>query len=354
MLPPEGGASLWTAILCRVLFFFFFQAEDGIRDLTVTGVQTCALPICSTWTSPSCTPTCPRTRGSARWWRSGRAWPSPWAYWRSPPLPSPASCITSASAATRSMTRKKRKPSTRRRRSKRSSGHEVRTAPATDHPLPRADPHQPLDRGDLLRTDGLVRAGIVPPCPVSADPAVRRRTVDAHPASVHRPGDGGGLCAAGVPHVARQPAERRRWQVDARHARCTAQRRRAAATGGPLQCRPETAVLGHHRLPVGAVADRLRDLAAVLQSFLPDRGDPVLGACPCAVRLGADLRDRGAHLCGDLDQGVGAGDDAGQGDLRVGVQAPPAVVPGHPARAAGTGLAAGPAALHPLQANATA
>src|SRR2546430_3095720 len=28
-----------------MLFFFFFQAEDGIRDLTVTGVQTCALPI---------------------------------------------------------------------------------------------------------------------------------------------------------------------------------------------------------------------------------------------------------------------------------------------------------------------
>src|SRR2546430_1560728 len=28
------------------IFFFFFQAEDGIRDLTVTGVQTCALPIC--------------------------------------------------------------------------------------------------------------------------------------------------------------------------------------------------------------------------------------------------------------------------------------------------------------------
>src|SRR5256886_5405821 len=28
-----------------IIFFFFFQAEDGIRDLTVTGVQTCALPI---------------------------------------------------------------------------------------------------------------------------------------------------------------------------------------------------------------------------------------------------------------------------------------------------------------------
>src|SRR2546422_9286986 len=30
------------AICC----FFFFQAEDGIRDVAVTGVQTCALPIC--------------------------------------------------------------------------------------------------------------------------------------------------------------------------------------------------------------------------------------------------------------------------------------------------------------------
>src|SRR3989442_14412213 len=29
----------------RRLFFFFFQAEDGIRDADVTGVQTCALPI---------------------------------------------------------------------------------------------------------------------------------------------------------------------------------------------------------------------------------------------------------------------------------------------------------------------
>src|SRR2546430_2389955 len=31
--------------LSDIFFFFFFQAEDGIRDLTVTGVQTCALPI---------------------------------------------------------------------------------------------------------------------------------------------------------------------------------------------------------------------------------------------------------------------------------------------------------------------
>src|SRR2546430_7424063 len=32
-------------MLSLILFFFFFQAEDGIRDLTVTGVQTCALPL---------------------------------------------------------------------------------------------------------------------------------------------------------------------------------------------------------------------------------------------------------------------------------------------------------------------
>src|SRR5438874_694788 len=38
---PEHG-TMFTLALVR---FFFFQAEDGIRDLYVTGVQTCALPI---------------------------------------------------------------------------------------------------------------------------------------------------------------------------------------------------------------------------------------------------------------------------------------------------------------------
>src|SRR3989454_8854744 len=32
--------------------FFFFQAEDGIRDYKVTGVQTCALPISGQWRDP--------------------------------------------------------------------------------------------------------------------------------------------------------------------------------------------------------------------------------------------------------------------------------------------------------------
>src|SRR5205085_6641285 len=35
---------------------YYFHAEDGIRDLTVTGVQTCALPICPRTTSPPTRP----------------------------------------------------------------------------------------------------------------------------------------------------------------------------------------------------------------------------------------------------------------------------------------------------------
>src|SRR5688572_30852014 len=50
--------------MCRLIlfgcFFFFFQAEDGIRDLTVTGVQTCALPI---WLAERPTPLHRAARG---------------------------------------------------------------------------------------------------------------------------------------------------------------------------------------------------------------------------------------------------------------------------------------------------
>src|SRR5207302_6196478 len=35
--------------------FFFFQAEDGIRDFHVTGVQTCALPICPVYCASAVT-----------------------------------------------------------------------------------------------------------------------------------------------------------------------------------------------------------------------------------------------------------------------------------------------------------
>src|SRR5439155_8439635 len=40
-------------------FFFFFQAEDGIRDGHVTGVQTCALPICVRPRDPAVLTVCP-------------------------------------------------------------------------------------------------------------------------------------------------------------------------------------------------------------------------------------------------------------------------------------------------------
>src|SRR2546429_2892625 len=49
----RGGVVVWWRLRAGVVgelegcvVFFFFQAEDGIRDVAVTGVQTCALPIC--------------------------------------------------------------------------------------------------------------------------------------------------------------------------------------------------------------------------------------------------------------------------------------------------------------------
>src|SRR3989449_1572384 len=105
-----AGLPYWLVLMgtptrgVRVLFFFF-QAEDGIRDVAVTGVQTCALPIwrcfasvrssgwkrpgrgappscsrgCSSWHSPgvrrTCSPTCPPWRGGqGRAWWSGTSW----------------------------------------------------------------------------------------------------------------------------------------------------------------------------------------------------------------------------------------------------------------------------------------
>src|SRR3712207_6850133 len=46
---------MWRVSVCMVAFFFFFQAEDGIRDIGVTGVQTCALPISLTQDEPCAT-----------------------------------------------------------------------------------------------------------------------------------------------------------------------------------------------------------------------------------------------------------------------------------------------------------
>src|SRR2546430_11685472 len=52
--------TLTTGLYLSCALIFFFQAKVGIRDLTVTGVQTCALPICSR-TSPGGIPKLSRT-----------------------------------------------------------------------------------------------------------------------------------------------------------------------------------------------------------------------------------------------------------------------------------------------------
>src|SRR5476649_3062791 len=51
-------ATLCAKATTRLDLFFFFQAEDGIRDHCVTGDQTCALPILGEW--PQCFPACDR------------------------------------------------------------------------------------------------------------------------------------------------------------------------------------------------------------------------------------------------------------------------------------------------------
>src|SRR5215211_2634707 len=56
MMGQARNRALLAGSITRRLILFFFQAEDGIRDHCVTGVQTCALPIWTTKrsvTSPS-------------------------------------------------------------------------------------------------------------------------------------------------------------------------------------------------------------------------------------------------------------------------------------------------------------
>src|SRR5437867_8484257 len=65
-----------TAIGARantVSCFFFFQAEDGIRDRTVTAVQTCALPICCALTGAAGLPARGRALPGCGLARPGRA-----------------------------------------------------------------------------------------------------------------------------------------------------------------------------------------------------------------------------------------------------------------------------------------
>src|SRR2546426_12105144 len=77
---------------CTPLFFFFFQAEDGIRDYKVTGVQTCALPL----TLP-----CPRQFRIA--WASPKdscGFPSVSKTWKTSSPTSTKRCCTSSAVPT--------------------------------------------------------------------------------------------------------------------------------------------------------------------------------------------------------------------------------------------------------------
>src|SRR3989440_551589 len=62
VLPRTPGNNVYVGFM---VWFFFFQAEDGIRDLIVTGVQTCALPISPSRRSCAGTRRCGRS--SSKW-----------------------------------------------------------------------------------------------------------------------------------------------------------------------------------------------------------------------------------------------------------------------------------------------
>src|SRR5437762_11098281 len=90
-----------TYIKHHVKHFFFFQAEDGIRDTSVTGVQTCALPISTGRRSPSKTSRCSCSAISLNRFSKKNARPS--ISWAQPPA-TPArrrSTPCAASAASR-------------------------------------------------------------------------------------------------------------------------------------------------------------------------------------------------------------------------------------------------------------
>src|SRR3989442_2218658 len=85
--PSPSRTTRWAASSCSVVFFFF-QAEDGIRDADVTGVQTCALPIfkgglweatrrsCLTWTARLWTAFTSTFWPGARLWKKQESnWP---------------------------------------------------------------------------------------------------------------------------------------------------------------------------------------------------------------------------------------------------------------------------------------
>src|SRR5262249_56765432 len=62
----EDAGVIPTRLLCDMELLFFSQAEDGIRDWSVTGVQTCALPISELLAAPAAEAVGPDGRVVAR------------------------------------------------------------------------------------------------------------------------------------------------------------------------------------------------------------------------------------------------------------------------------------------------
>src|SRR2546429_511591 len=78
--PPGDLTDPCPPFVRRLVFvFFFFQAEDGIRDVAVTGVQTCALPICASIFKPAAASALIRRRfcGSSKYPRTAVATTGP-------------------------------------------------------------------------------------------------------------------------------------------------------------------------------------------------------------------------------------------------------------------------------------
>src|SRR2546430_9013033 len=105
-------------INCLLYVFIFFQAEDGIRDLTVTGVQTCALPIYLLVPAGEAV----RTRGSSLRPSSGPGTASPAGTSRSP-IPATAAVLCGCEAERGRSTRSE----------ERRGGEEGRSRGAADH-----------------------------------------------------------------------------------------------------------------------------------------------------------------------------------------------------------------------------
>src|SRR2546429_2641595 len=83
VLRTVNGIGLIGIVVVFVVFFFF-QAEDGIRDVAVTGVQTCALPISKSTSRRSGRDAPWRTRPREWSWRPRRPSPRPRGWTRAP------------------------------------------------------------------------------------------------------------------------------------------------------------------------------------------------------------------------------------------------------------------------------